>query len=61
MTKAHDNRLGYRKSAESAANGGMRPKAQIRMTVKFDETKTNKCSEQEQGRAELVWNDKMQC
>ena len=46
-TKAHDNRLGYRKSTESAANGAMQPKAQIRTTVKFDKTKTNKRSERE--------------
>ena len=46
-TKAHNSQLGYRKSAESAANGAMRPKAQIRTTVKFDKTKTNKRSERE--------------
>ena len=60
MTKAHDNRCGYRKSAESAEKGAMRPLAQIRMTVKFNKTKTNKCSEREWGRAELVWNNTTQ-
>ena len=51
MTKAHDNRCGYRKSAEGAEKGTMRPMAQIRTTVKFDKTKTNKRSEREWRRA----------
>ena len=34
--------------------------AQIQTTVKVDKTKTNKCSEWEWSRAELVWNNTMQ-
>jgi hypothetical protein len=40
--------------------GAMQPMAQIQTTVKFDKTKTNKCSEQEWSRAKLMWNNKMQ-
>ena len=57
MTKAHDNQSRHQKSAEK---GAMQPIAQIQTTVKFDKTKTNKHSEREWSRAELVWNNTMQ-
>ena len=60
MTKAHDKRCGYRKSTESAEKGAMWLMAQIRTTVKFDQTKTNKRSEREGSRAELMWHNKTQ-
>ena len=48
------------KAQKAQERGAMRPMAQIQTAVKFDKTKTNKCSEREWSRAELVWNNTTQ-